>query len=583
MRKQILTTIIGTLISISFVFSLTSLSLIKSVDISAEHIEKAGNLCWVAGARQVNMIDVSDPASPKILESWSTSGTVKSMFASYYLYIAEYSNSVIIKDVSNAKSNEIGYIYPGSQPSDIFVRGKYAYVTDMGTGLSIFDIGDPSAPKKLSTFSNLQLPNGLTVSGNYAYIQNSIQGLTIVDISDPYSPTQAGSYKSSGLIQDLAIDGNNAYLASNGGVTILDISTPANPTKISEIIISKPNAVVVADGHLYIADEFTGLRVFNVSDPMSSLEVAAFTSCGTVKDIVVKDTIAYLADQSKGLHLVDVSEFTTGMSSSNSFTYTISSGWNLVSLPNNPLMSSIYFLFPFITDAYTYLADAGRIKTVSSLETGDGYWVNLTSGSITVTVTGTDFSNYTKTLYPGWNMIGALSNPLLAEAVLSEPAIISELYEYSNASQSYESAEVLAPGKAYWVLVTNTIDLTVSEYPIMGKAIAGRSLTDDEERYYFELYGHTPPAPFEQNNDNNSEASIVVDINVYPNPFHYTLKIDAPAESKVEIYNLQGNKVASLERDATSWIPGSEIESGTYLARINIAGEIFTQKICYLK
>ncbi len=586
MKKQILLITIGALISITLTFALTSLPLIQKLSLPAEHIKKAGELCWVGGANEVNMIDISNPSNPNVLKTWNTNSTVKNLFTSYYLYIAEYSNAVVIKDVNGAKSTAIGYLATGSQPSDVFVSGKHAFVTDMGTGLNIFDIGSPAQPKKLSTLSELSLPNALTVVGDYAYIAEGIEGLAIIDINDLEAPTEIGTYNTPGFTRDVKVDGNYAYLADDiGGVTILDISEPTDLIKTCELDITQANAIHVSGNYLYVATEYSGLRVFDISTPSNPEEVANFQTGGSVKDVFVDDTIIYLADQTNGLFLVNSSAFSPSVNASLIFTAALEPGWNLISLPNSPQANSVFALFPFISepirtyDEYAYIS-------VSGLKIGKGYWV-LSDSARTVTITGTKFSNYTKTLYPGWNMIGGLSNPLLAEVILSEPAIISDLYEYSTAARNYGSSDILTPGKAYWVLAIDTVDITISEYAMMGKvAVAGASLTEREKEYYFELYGYTPPTPTNdraRDESNDKEDAPVAEIVFYPNPVHSILNIDAPSDSKVEIYNLQGRKIASLERGANSWIPGSELESGTYLVRINTACKSYTRKICYLK
>ncbi len=97
---------------------------------------------------------------------------------------------------------------------------------------------------------------------------------------------------------------------------------------------------------------------------------------------------------------------------------------------------------------------------------------------------------------------------------------------------------------------------------------------------------------------------VSLDINVYPNPFNsaVTINFDFGSESRsveqigngtsvesakplciIEIFDVMGRRIYSKNSTKSSivWIPGEDVASGIYLARIRVGEAVVTQKIVY--
>lgn len=59
---------------------------------------------------------------------------------------------------------------------------------------------------------------------------------------------------------------------------------------------------------LYVADWFSGLHVYDLSEPNRPQLLSSFHTPGSPKGVVVKDNIAYVADDDNGLRVIDVSD-----------------------------------------------------------------------------------------------------------------------------------------------------------------------------------------------------------------------------------------------------------------------------------
>lgn len=120
--------------------------------------------------------------------------------------------------------------------------------------------------------------------GNYAYVGSfNGSGLMIFDISNPRAPKMAGFYDPPGgeRFQDVMVINGIGYFSSDGrlgdargGVHIVDVRNPANPVLLSQVTTAQRGFLnvhelfVTPDGILYEADSRTNMiKIFDVRDP----------------------------------------------------------------------------------------------------------------------------------------------------------------------------------------------------------------------------------------------------------------------------------------------------------------------------
>ncbi len=137
--------------------------------------------------------------------------------------------------------------------------------------------------------------------------------------------------------------------------------------------------------------------------------------------------------------------------------------WNIVSVPVLPPSNGVADVFPAATTQAYHFNDG--YVTGSEVEFGKGYWIKFPAGD-TVFFEGDDQSYNEIALEAGWNMIGALSVPVPASAVVTDPpGILSgSFYGYRG---SYFQASVLEPASGYWIKANaaGTAVLSASSIP----------------------------------------------------------------------------------------------------------------------
>ena len=106
-----------------------------------------------------------------------------------------------ILDVSNPASPVyLGQVVTPSVISGIFVSGTYAYVADGWEGLRVIDVSNPTAPVEVGFYDTGWYAWDVYVSGSYAYVADWLDGLRGIDVSDPTAPLEVGFFDTGGML-----------------------------------------------------------------------------------------------------------------------------------------------------------------------------------------------------------------------------------------------------------------------------------------------------------------------------------------------------------------------------------------------
>ena len=171
----------------------------------------------------------------------------------------------------------------------------------------------------------------------------------------------------------------------------------------------------------------------------------------------------------KGIEIVDLSNIARAFDT----------GWNLVGLPLTPASADFATLFsdlnpmqpPFVWDGNGYVSE-------STLESGKGYFLNVTTGGL-YNFEGAEIESVELQLAEGWNLIsGPACSVALSDATDPGGILITEsLHAFSN---GYLPVELMQPGAGYWIEASaaGTVTLTCSDAP--GKGVVGRSGRPDD-------------------------------------------------------------------------------------------------------
>lgn len=193
------------------------------------------------------ILDAEDPLNMSVVgrynEIYNASNPTRVVTVSGdYAYVGD-NTGVQVLDISNPASPEpTGRFTTYGSVGGIVVRDNRMYIADQGVAWSeyiydyfairVVDVSDPKDPVGLGDFDYVVGPPvDIDVCGKFAVVgSNWVEwGVQFVDISDPENMTvdKSGIYwTNADVIYDVDIDGNRIYISGEWGLTIASIDLP---------------------------------------------------------------------------------------------------------------------------------------------------------------------------------------------------------------------------------------------------------------------------------------------------------------------------------------------------------------------
>ena len=286
--------------------------------------------CIIADETGLILYDISIPSDRMIIGNYKVFGETTDIdLVDEYIYITERFAGILpfdkgalrIMDVSNpAAPMEKSHYEVSRGVNSVSVVGEYAY-TATATGLEVVDVSDPTNPEFVSSFYAGREAVDILVIGNYAYIpvdntENppAEMGLYILDISTPSDPKEISFVEIPGVGSygwgDLAALENSIYVVDTS-LWVIDQNNLSDPSVIGQIQDWPATAITVADDYVYLGNDFGGITIMNLSNPLEITQVADI-SFGPVMggirvmDIYVVGNLAYIANGNT-MRVVDIS------------------------------------------------------------------------------------------------------------------------------------------------------------------------------------------------------------------------------------------------------------------------------------
>ena len=237
----------------------------------------AGKYAYVADSDTgLKILDVSNPSSPTLVGTYASAGRAFTIALSgRYVFLPDVLTGTLrIVDVANPTNPTLvgSYVTNGvsGEPYAIAVSGKYAYLGDQGTNrIYVLDISNPTNPTLVSSYSSgVTAPTNIYLSGKYAYVSDAGGGFYILDTSNPAALSLVGSYSTSASYYAVQVAGGYAYVADNvsGTVVVLDVSSVTSPTLVGAYSGgTAPRGIFISGKYVYVADLGGGLKVLDIN------------------------------------------------------------------------------------------------------------------------------------------------------------------------------------------------------------------------------------------------------------------------------------------------------------------------------
>ena len=169
----------------------------------------------------------------------------------------------------------VGKWREGSCDAVVKVENTLFYTN--GSYLEMVVLDDDNFPQMVSFFESRGRIYDLTVNGNYVYLAIEKIGMSIVSIEDFANPAETGFCEFKQYYPQVVHYGQFLYCFAGSGqqLKIIDVSDPYNPFILHSRTTPSIDNVMVQGQYLYAACKNEGLRIYDISDPGSLVEVFA--------------------------------------------------------------------------------------------------------------------------------------------------------------------------------------------------------------------------------------------------------------------------------------------------------------------
>jgi len=178
---------------------------------------------------QMNLVDITkDSLSPEILASYDKFENVNDVnVRGIYAYVADGFAGVKILVISDTEKIEhVGDFKTHGFATNVDFTGNYMYVTTSNDKLEIANIMDPIDPSRVNPVNSmndiLNNPQGVTLVSDFAYVSDFGNGLYVFDVNRPYDPKLIFQWNTRGQLYDVGAIQYYVFLADGfGGVDVI--------------------------------------------------------------------------------------------------------------------------------------------------------------------------------------------------------------------------------------------------------------------------------------------------------------------------------------------------------------------------
>ena len=221
-----------------------------------------------------------------------------------------------------------------------------------------------------------------------------------IEIYDRNLTSKGSSASSTKTFQalDLSEDDNYVFVATSTGVMVIDISTPAIPKEVAFIETTNARDLKVKGDYLYVADDWGGLKVVDISNPVVASVVS--TSSGTFYNLALENNRLYTVG-ANGLSIFDISSPVAPLYKSNFASYVFNTATQNINIPANIYVQDMY---AYVGKPFNYIFDVSNSSNIKTLNNtnkvvssivgdGDNLFIATSAGSVYKATPESDFDN----------------------------------------------------------------------------------------------------------------------------------------------------------------------------------------------
>jgi len=277
-------------------------------------VAAAGDLAAAVDVGDLDLFDLSNPSTPTLLATYDPDGFIKDVeLSGSHAYVVLSNKALEAVDVTDPAHPEKEGSLHIEKGELLALDGDRAVIAGDGL-LTVADISDPAHPAELGRLDldYSRAPSDVFLAGTAAYLSEYWVGLHVIDLTDPAHPTDAGLIPMEGASHAGAVQGNLLFIGDSrgGGVRIFDISDPLHPHDLSTATTAHYFSGLDVSGNLLaVATIWEGIFIVDVSDPVNPVVVGTAPMVAKSEaDAALAGGLFVVAELDAGLEVFDLSE-----------------------------------------------------------------------------------------------------------------------------------------------------------------------------------------------------------------------------------------------------------------------------------
>ncbi len=262
---------------------------------------------YLVSGKHLSVLDVSRPQMLQQSTSFTlTDKATAVQVADGYAYLALPKAGLSIFDVRDLSSiHEVGRFR--GEVRDLVVAQGHVYLANGTIGFTLVDISQPQMPRWMGSVNNIGTSLALSYDEGYVALRNDRSEITLIDVRNPKVPNIVAVHHMEQPLNAVTLVQNKVLAGTNTSLGEIDFSAPAPNVVNIGANFGGSRRAVIRDQTLYVADWFSGLHLYDITEPTSPRHLAAYHTQGSAKGVLVRGDYAYVADDDHGVQIIDVS------------------------------------------------------------------------------------------------------------------------------------------------------------------------------------------------------------------------------------------------------------------------------------
>jgi hypothetical protein len=271
--------------------------------------DEANGLLYISsGSKGIEVVDISTPSNPILIDSYDSGGFVKrTQIIGSYLYEIDTEFGLRIYSITSAGVLELAgsLVVRGIRNMVINSSGEIAFISCRDDTIASIDISAKETPILISrdNAGGLNAIDGLGIDNGILYVcAGNLYAFDLALFTTSLSTALVGTFAAAGTVS-ICFSGLTAYIAKgSAGLEAIDITTPSAMTSVNTYNGTGNALSVTTDGiNIFSADRFPGVRKLSLALVYESV----LDANGEALSVAVESTNFYISNGLAGITIAD--------------------------------------------------------------------------------------------------------------------------------------------------------------------------------------------------------------------------------------------------------------------------------------